>query len=69
MYSRHRAYLEEDGANDSKALLSKLIFIAERLLSTDDSEEGYRRVVIPRPTRPPRIGARLYVPIERGPPS
>ena len=42
LYSRHRAYLEEDEPNDSKLLLDKYIFLAERVLSEDESEEGYR---------------------------
>ena len=42
LYSRHRAYLEEDEPNDSKALLNKFVFLAERVLSEDESEEGYR---------------------------
>ena len=42
LYSRHRAYLEDDEPNDSKELLSKFIFYAERVLSKDESEEGYR---------------------------
>ena len=42
LYSRHRAYLEETGPNDSKVLLDKFVFLAERVLSQDESEEGYR---------------------------
>jgi len=42
LYSRHRAYLEETEPNDSKALLNKFVFLAERVLSQDESEEGYR---------------------------
>ena len=30
LYSRHRAYLEEDEANESKQLLEKFIFLAVR---------------------------------------
>jgi len=42
LYSRHRAYLEADEDSDSKLLLTKFAFLAERLISTDESEEGYR---------------------------
>jgi len=42
LYSRHRAYLEETEPNDSKVLLNKFVFLAERVLSQDESEEGYR---------------------------
>ena len=42
LYSRHRAYLEEEEPNDSKLLLNKYIFLAERVLAQDESEEGYR---------------------------
>ncbi len=43
LYSRHRAYLEDDeGGSESKAILTKFVFLAERLLSQDESEEGYR---------------------------
>jgi len=47
LYSRHRAYLESDVeseplAADAQALLSKYIFLAERLFAKDESEEGYR---------------------------
>ena len=46
LYSRHRAYLEEDDANDSKRLLEKFVFLAERILSQDESPEGYRYEVL-----------------------
>jgi len=42
LYSRHRAYLEDTEPNDSKRLLQKFVFLAERILSEDDSPEGYR---------------------------
>jgi len=42
LFSRHRAYLEDDEPNDSKRLLQKFVFLAERVLSSDDSPEGYR---------------------------
>ena len=42
LYSRHRAYLEEEEDNESKQLLGKYVFLAERILSGDASEEGYR---------------------------
>jgi hypothetical protein len=42
LYSRHRAYLEDTEPNDSKRLLQKFVFLAERILSKDDSPEGYR---------------------------
>ena len=42
LYSRHRAYLEEDEASDSKRLLAKFVFLAERILARDESPEGYR---------------------------
>jgi len=42
LYSRHRAYLEDTEPNDSKKLLQKFVFLAERILSRDESPEGYR---------------------------
>lgn len=42
LYSRHRAYLEDTEDNDSKKLLQKFVFLAERVLAGDDSPEGYR---------------------------
>jgi len=42
LYSRHRAYLEDEEDSDSKRLLTKFVFLAERLISSDESEEGYR---------------------------
>jgi len=42
LYSRHRAYLEDKDMNDSKRLLTKFVFLAERLLSEDPSPEGYK---------------------------
>lgn len=42
LYSRHRAYLEDTEPSDSKRILTKYIFLAERLISVDESAEGYR---------------------------
>lgn len=42
LFSRHRAYLEDDGDNESKKLLRKFVFLAERVLAEDESPEGYR---------------------------
>jgi hypothetical protein len=42
MFSRHRAYLEDTEPNDSKKLLEKFVFLAERIISDDESPEGYR---------------------------
>jgi hypothetical protein len=42
VYSRHRAYLEDTEPSESKEILTKYVFLAERLLSKDESEEGYR---------------------------
>ena len=42
LFSRHRAYLEDEGDNDSKQLLKKFVFLAERIVERDDSAEGYR---------------------------
>ena len=42
LYSRHRAYLEDTEDNDSKKLLAKFVFLAERILAYDESPEGYR---------------------------
>jgi len=42
LYSRHRAYLEDTEPNDSKRLLGKFVFLAERLLAEDESPEGYK---------------------------
>jgi len=42
LYSRHRAYLEDSEPSDSKKLLEKFVFLAERILSRDESPEGYR---------------------------
>ena len=40
LFSRHRAYLEDEEPNDSKKLLEKFVFLAERVLAKDDSPEG-----------------------------
>ncbi|KAL1514823.1 hypothetical protein AB1Y20_003908 [Prymnesium parvum] len=42
LYSRHRAYLEDTEENESKRILHKFVFLAERILRGDESEEGYR---------------------------
>jgi len=42
LYSRHRAYLEADEPHESKQMLTKFIFLAERLIAKDESDEGYR---------------------------
>ena len=52
LFYRHRAYLEESEPNASKKLLEKFVFLAERILVADESEEGYRyqpRTNHPRP--------------------
>lgn len=46
LYSRHRAYLEDSEPNDSKRLLQKFVFLSERVLSEDESPEGYRYEVL-----------------------
>jgi len=40
-FSRHRAYIEDDEDSDSKLMFRKLVFLAERVLRKDGSEEGY----------------------------
>lgn len=41
-YSEARAYFEADEDNDAKRRLDKLVFLADRTLAEDPSEEGYR---------------------------
>jgi len=42
LLSRYRAYWESDEPSDTKVIRDKFIFLAERVLSQDESEEGYR---------------------------
>ena len=46
LFSRHRAYLEDTEPNDSKRLLTKFVFLAERILAEDESPEGYKYEVL-----------------------
>jgi len=42
LQSRYRAYWESDEPSDTKAVRDKFVFLAERVLSQDESPEGYR---------------------------
>uniref|UniRef100_A0A7S0J369 Uncharacterized protein n=1 Tax=Calcidiscus leptoporus TaxID=127549 RepID=A0A7S0J369_9EUKA len=42
VYSTNRAYIEDSEDSDGKRILTKFIFLAERLISADESEEGYK---------------------------